>query len=109
MSTNPTVNEYRLDADSELRIEIGREEVVIELLSGDAEIFGTPLSLHKRYNLPPGKLSKKAIISKCPFIGYRAAISTYHGAQIEVVGTTESAYIAQQTPMVITHETYRNV
>jgi hypothetical protein len=34
------------------------------------------------------------------FLGFRCAIFTYKGAQVEVVGRTESAYIAQQTPMV---------
>ena len=79
------VNEYRLTEDSELRLEVGNKEVVVELLEGMAEVFGTALTLHKRYTLPPA---------------YRAAIFTYKGALVEVVGKTESAYIALQTPMV---------
>lgn len=79
------VNEYRLNEDNELRLEVGNEEVLLELLEGTAEIFGSQLSMHKRYTLPPG---------------YRAAIFTYKGALLEVVGKTESIYIAQQTPMV---------
>ena len=78
--------EYRLNEDNELRIEVANEEIRIELLEGVAEIFGTALSLHKRYTLPPG---------------VRIGIFTYKGALIEVVGKTESAYIAQQTPMVM--------
>jgi len=81
----PVVNEYRLTEDSELRLEVWNKEVVIELLEGTAEMFGTALTLHKRYTLPPG---------------FRTAIFTYKGALVEVVGKTESAYIAQQTPMV---------
>ncbi|CAK5088449.1 unnamed protein product [Meloidogyne enterolobii] len=80
------VNEYRLNEDNELRLEVGNEEVLLELLEGTAEIFGSQLSMHKRYTLPPG---------------YRAAIFTYKGALLEVVGKTESIYIAQQTPMII--------
>lgn len=48
------VNEYRLFEDNELRIELANEEAVFELLEGSAEIFGSSLSLHKRYTLPPG-------------------------------------------------------
>lgn len=51
------VNEYRLNEDNELRIEVADEEIVIELLEGVAEIFGTSLSLHKRYTLPPSILN----------------------------------------------------
>lgn len=80
------VSEYRLNEDNELRLEVGQAEVVVELLEGTAEIFGSPLTMHKRYTLPPG---------------FRAAIFTYKGALIEVVGKTESIYIAQQTPMII--------
>ncbi|KAL3098008.1 hypothetical protein niasHT_027553 [Heterodera trifolii] len=80
------VNEYRLNEDNELRLEVGKEEVILELLEGSAEIFGSQISMHKRYSLPPG---------------FRAAIFTYKGALIEVVGRTDSAYIAQQTPMII--------
>ncbi|KAL7070019.1 hypothetical protein ACQ4LE_011159 [Meloidogyne hapla] len=81
-----SVSEYRLNEDNELRLEIGNEEVIVELLEGTAEIFGSQLSMHKRYTLPPG---------------FRAAIFTYKGALLEVVGKTESIYIAQQTPMII--------
>lgn len=55
------VNEYRLFEDNELRIELAGEEVVIELLEGSAEIFGSSLSLHKRYTLPPGRFFCKDI------------------------------------------------
>jgi hypothetical protein len=48
------VSEYRLNEDNELRLEVGQAEVVVELLEGTAEIFGSPLTMHKRYTLPPG-------------------------------------------------------
>uniref|UniRef100_A0A914GTW9 Protein CLP1 homolog n=1 Tax=Globodera rostochiensis TaxID=31243 RepID=A0A914GTW9_GLORO len=82
------VNEYRLNEDNELRLEVGKDEVILELLEGTAEIFGSQISMHKRYTLPPG---------------FRAAVFTYKGALVEVVGRTDSAYIAQQTPMLNTH------
>lgn len=53
-SQRRTVNEYRLSEDNELRLEVGSDEVILELLEGIAEIFGTQLSIHKRYTLPAG-------------------------------------------------------
>ena len=54
-----SVSEYRLNEDNELRLEIDSEEVIVELLEGTAEIFGSQLSMHKRYTLPPGKIKIK--------------------------------------------------
>ena len=48
------VNKYILTEDSELRLEIGAEECIVELLEGTAEVFGTPLAKNKRYTFPPG-------------------------------------------------------
>ena len=45
---------YQLAEDNELRIEVGQEEIIVELIEGTAEVFGTSLGLHKRYNIPPG-------------------------------------------------------
>jgi hypothetical protein len=45
---------FSLNEDSELRLEIGAEECIVELLKGVAEVFGTPLAKNKRYTLPPG-------------------------------------------------------
>lgn len=47
-------SEFQLAEDNELRFEVGEEEIIVELVEGTAEVFGTPLSLHKRYNIPPG-------------------------------------------------------
>lgn len=52
----PSRSEYRLNEDNELRLEVGSDEVIVELVEGVAEIFGTPLAVHKRYMLPPGML-----------------------------------------------------
>uniref|UniRef100_A0A915EJM0 Protein CLP1 homolog n=1 Tax=Ditylenchus dipsaci TaxID=166011 RepID=A0A915EJM0_9BILA len=86
IAPNRLANQYKLNEDNELRLEVGSEEIVLELFDGSAEIFGTPLTVHKRYNLPPG---------------FRAAVFTYKGATIEVIGRTESAYIAPTTPMIM--------
>lgn len=48
-------SEFQLDEDNELRIEVANEEIILELVNGTAEVFGTPLVLHKRYNIPPGR------------------------------------------------------
>jgi polyribonucleotide 5'-hydroxyl-kinase len=82
----PIRSEYRLNEDNELRLDVGNEDVIVELVEGVAEVFGTPLSLHKRYTFPPG---------------FRCSIFTYQGALVEIIGRTEAAYIATQTPMVI--------
>lgn len=51
-----------------------------------AEVFGSELVQHKRYTFSAGS---------------RSSIFTWHGCKIELVGETEGAYIAKQTPMVI--------
>ncbi|VDP15325.1 unnamed protein product [Soboliphyme baturini] len=61
-------------------------DAIVELLEGTGEIFGSELVQHKRYTFPTGS---------------RVAIFTWHGCSIELVGETDGAYIAKQTPMVI--------
>uniref|UniRef100_A0A914W0J6 Protein CLP1 homolog n=1 Tax=Plectus sambesii TaxID=2011161 RepID=A0A914W0J6_9BILA len=81
------VHEYRLIEDNELRFEVAATgDVVLEVVDGMAEVFGTELVLHKRYTFPPGS---------------RVAVFTWHGAIVELIGKTDSAYIAKHTPMVI--------
>jgi polyribonucleotide 5'-hydroxyl-kinase len=60
-----------------------------QLLSGTAEIFGTELALHQPYT----------------FTGTKAAVYTYHGCRLEVKGTPQSDYVAEETPMA----SYANV
>lgn len=67
------------------RFEVASGEVVLELCEGKAEIFGTELVQHRRYTFGTGT---------------RVAVFSWHGAVVELVGTTEGAYVASQTPMV---------
>ncbi len=68
------------------RFEVAAGEVVLELCEGKAEIFGTELVQHRRYTFSTGT---------------RVAVFSWHGAVVELVGTTEGAYVASQTPMAI--------
>jgi hypothetical protein len=80
------VHEYRLTEDNELRFEVATSgDVVLELVDGMAEVFGTELVQHKRYSFPAGA---------------RVAVFTWHGCVVELIGKTDSAYIAKHTPMV---------
>ena len=49
--------EYKLEADSELRIELELKDelVTIQMINGYAEIFGAELFKNKVYTLYPGK------------------------------------------------------
>ncbi|CAP29409.2 Protein CBG09862 [Caenorhabditis briggsae] len=81
------VQEFKLKEDCELRFAAGEDsEVVLELVHGYAEIFGTEIILNKKYNFPAKS---------------RVAVFTWKSATIELVGATESAYVAESTPMVI--------
>lgn len=60
-----------------------------QLLSGTAELFGTELPIKQNYT----------------FTGTKAAIYTWHGCRIEVVGDCQVDYIAEETPMM----TYANL
>ncbi|WKX98749.1 hypothetical protein Q1695_013993 [Nippostrongylus brasiliensis] len=86
MSEDPKVQEFSLKEDHELRFEVGATEVVLELLQGRAEVFGTELEMHKKYAFPPNT---------------RVAVFSWKGATVELIGPTTSAYVAEQTPMVI--------
>ncbi|KAI6176244.1 hypothetical protein M3Y97_00777500 [Aphelenchoides bicaudatus] len=82
------VKEHRLEQDQELRFEVGKKEVVLEIVDGEGEIFGLPLKRYKKYTLQPG---------------FRGAIFTYSTATIEIVGGLEIEYIASKAdqPMLI--------
>lgn len=61
----------------------------VELLEGMAEMFGTELVQRVKYVFPSGS---------------RAAIFTFHGCLLDVVGRTDTPpYVAKQTPMVCRH------
>lgn len=55
-----------------------------QLLSGNAELFGTELAQKQTYS----------------FSGTKAAIYTWHGCTIEVAGECQVEYLAEETPMV---------
>ena len=57
----------------------------MQLLSGTAELFGTEIPIKQTYT----------------FTGTKAAIYTWHGCRIEVVGDCQVDYIAEETPMMI--------
>ncbi|WOL08760.1 hypothetical protein Cni_G17513 [Canna indica] len=78
--------QFNLAKESELRVEAGPEAPLrIRLVSGTAEIFGT--------ELPPGNWLPIPPRSKI-------AVFTWHGATIELEGTSEVEYVADETPMV---------
>ena len=55
-------NEYKLDADTELRFEVeAGAEVTLELKEGKAELFGTELNKSKKYTFE--SCSKVAVFS----------------------------------------------
>lgn len=54
-----------------------------QLVSGDAELFGTELAQKQSYI----------------FTGTKAAIYTWHGCRIEVIGECQVEYSAEETPM----------
>lgn len=87
MAAEEAVQEFYLREDNELRFVAGEEaDVCLELVSGYAEIFGTELLLNKKYIFPAKT---------------RVAVFTWKTAKVEIIGVTESAYIAESTPMVI--------
>ena len=57
----------------------------MQLLSGTAELFGTEIPIKQAYT----------------FTGTKAAIYTWHGCRIEVVGDCQVEYVAEETPMMI--------
>ena len=59
-------------------------QVIITLLNGTAEIFGTELAIGHEYKLG----------------GCKLAIFSWHGCQLETKGPFEVVYISDETPMV---------
>lgn len=87
MSEEKSVEEYRLNADEELRFEVeANASVQMELLEGMAEVFGSELTKGKVYNFDQGS---------------KVAVFTWHGCLIKLQGRTEVAYVAKETPMVM--------
>ncbi|TXG58551.1 hypothetical protein EZV62_016380 [Acer yangbiense] len=81
-----TVRQVKLDRESELRIEVANETPLrLRVLNGNAEIFGTELPPEIWLTFPPR---------------LKFAVFTWYGATIELDGTTETDYTADETPMV---------
>ncbi|KAL4195227.1 hypothetical protein AMTRI_Chr05g72260 [Amborella trichopoda] len=87
MSNPPLPRQFKLEKESELRIEVGSESPLrFRLLpGGTAEIFGTELPPEIWLTLPPR---------------HKFAVFTWHGATIDVDGISEVEYVADETPMV---------
>ncbi|KAI9801747.1 MAG: Cleavage polyadenylation factor subunit clp1 [Sarcosagium campestre] len=84
----PTIQD--LEKGSEWRFEVAYgSSLELKLLSGIAEIFGTELAPRQTYT----------------FTGTKAAVYTWHGCRLEVVGECQVEYTAEETPMV----SYANV
>lgn len=78
--------QVKLAKESELRLEVAADSPFrVRLLSGTAEIFGTELPPGNWLPIPPRQ---------------KFAIFTWHGATVEVEGTSEVQYVADETPMV---------
>ncbi|XP_020679215.1 protein CLP1 homolog isoform X4 [Dendrobium catenatum] len=85
MAASASVRQFKLAKESELRVEVGTDSPYrVRLLSGTAEIFGTELPPENWLSIPPRQ---------------KFAIFTWHGATVEVEGTSEVEYIADETPM----------
>jgi polyribonucleotide 5'-hydroxyl-kinase len=73
-----------LKKEEELRFEVDHQhEILLILLSGNAEIFGTELAPNITYK----------------FQGVKLAVFTWQGATLSIEGQTQSEYTASETPM----------
>ncbi|GLT36128.1 hypothetical protein SLA2020_105300 [Shorea laevis] len=85
-SASSSIKQVKLERESELRIEVGHDSPLrLRLLNGSAEIFGSELAPGIWLSFPPR---------------LKFAVFTWYGATIEMDGTTETDYIADETPMV---------
>jgi polyribonucleotide 5'-hydroxyl-kinase len=79
------IQRYQLAAETEYRFESSfLSPLTIRLLSGTAELFGTELAPGVTYT----------------FRGQKAAVYTWYGCELEVVGNPEADYVAEETPMM---------
>jgi len=83
-------NQYKLECDEELRIEVdcpNNESISVELKAGMAEIFGTEMVQNAKYSFT---------------CGAKIAVFTYQGCTVEVDGNLEvEPYTSKETPMII--------
>ncbi|KAJ6959927.1 hypothetical protein D5086_030572 [Populus alba] len=84
--TASATRQVKLEKESELRIEVANDTPLrLRLLNGTAEIFGTELPPQIWLTFPPH---------------FKFAVFTWYGATIEMDGSTETDYTADETPMV---------
>eukprot|EP00741_Cyanophora_paradoxa_P010655 tig00020537_g10298.t1 len=74
---------FKVDPEHELRVETDAP-VDVTLLAGTAEIFGCELASNHVYKFAAGT---------------KTAIFTWYGCEIEILGQTAVAYVANETPM----------
>ncbi|KAM5581469.1 protein CLP1 [Rosa sericea] len=80
------IRQVKLERECELRIEVGNDAPLkLRLLNGTAEIFGTELPPEIWLTFPPR---------------LKFAVFTWYGATIEMDGTTETDYTADETPNI---------
>ncbi|KAJ8774949.1 hypothetical protein K2173_019953 [Erythroxylum novogranatense] len=85
-SAGSSIKQMKLEKESELRIEVANDTPLrLRLLNGTAEIFGTELPPQMWLSFPPR---------------LKFAVFTWYGATIEMDGSTETDYTADETPMV---------
>ncbi|KAJ7538449.1 hypothetical protein O6H91_11G048600 [Diphasiastrum complanatum] len=85
-SVGSAARKFKLQKESELRVEVGWDAPLrLQLISGTAEVFGTELPPAFWLSFPPAQ---------------KFAVFTWSGADIEIEGVSEVAYIADETPMV---------
>lgn len=85
-ASSSTVRQFKLDKECELRIEVSDASPLrLRLLNGTAEIFGSELPPEIWLTFPPR---------------LKFGVFTWYGATIEMDGTTELVYTADETPMV---------
>ncbi|KAL8498992.1 hypothetical protein ACS0TY_022086 [Phlomoides rotata] len=81
-----SARQVKLDKECELRVEVGPNNPVrLRLRNGTAEIYGTEIPPEIWLNFPDR---------------VKFAVFTWHGATIEIEGTTETDYTADETPMI---------
>ena len=79
-----SIQKYELEKGSELRFEVDNDPVIIRMVQGKAELFGTELRLEQKYTFKKGD---------------KVAIFTFHGCKIKLFGKPEVQYVAMETPM----------
>ncbi|KAK2158978.1 hypothetical protein LSH36_161g16015 [Paralvinella palmiformis] len=82
-----TKQDFKLETNTELRFEVDANGTIkLEMITGKAEIFGSELVEGKKYVFTSGS---------------KVAVFTWHGCTLTLVGKSEVAYIAKETPMVM--------